>query len=246
MRKAGSRKPQMSIVLGFTLFVFFLSPGVCEGQGKDTAGWQKDLPRKKIVIIGASFVNGMSLKEAAGFAIENKGIGGNLSSEMLARFDRDVIACRPTGVILWPFINDIMRSKRENIGVALTDTRKNIVEMVKRAKRNNIIPILVSELTICEDEGLYAKIRDFIRSLLRKESYSSYVNKHVLNTNEWIRGYAAKNNLLVLDFQPLLSDRKGNRRKEYATPDGAHISPLGYDVLNRYTREVLGAYFQKR
>ncbi len=72
-----------------------------------------------------------------------------------------------------------------------------------------------------------------------KRGYQDYVNTHVLDMNQWIKQFASENDLITLDFQPLLSDENGIRKKEYATPDGSHISSAGYDKLSRYAQEVL-------
>ena len=40
----------------------------------------------------------------------NRGVAGQQSFELLARFDNDVVPERPRAVILWGFINDIFRA----------------------------------------------------------------------------------------------------------------------------------------
>jgi len=78
-----------------------------------------------------------------------------------------------------------------------------------------------------------------------KKSYQDYINQHVLDVNQWIRDYAKQNGLLLLDLQPVISDDKGWRKKEYATKDGSHISEKGYEKLTEYATRVLEEYFRK-
>ena len=70
-------------------------------------------------------------------------------------------------------------------------------------------------------------------------SYQDYVNGHVLKTNRWLRQFAAEEGVLLLDFQPALSDGASRRRKAFAIDDGSHISEAGYQVLTKYANEVL-------
>ena len=69
-------------------------------------------------------------------------------------------------------------------------------------------------------------------------------NNNVLETNEWIKNFAADQGLLVLDIQPVLAEKSGMRKKEYAAPDGSHISSKGYEIINHYANEVLSNYFK--
>jgi hypothetical protein len=41
-----------------------------------------------------------------------------------------------------------------------------------------------------------------------------------MTVNQWIKGFAEEEGKLLLDFQPVLSDSKGFRKKEFATKDG--------------------------
>jgi hypothetical protein len=63
----------------------------------DMASSMTDQP---IVLLGASFAAGWQLPQVSGHPIVNKGVGGNHSFDMLARFDRDVVALRPRAVIV--------------------------------------------------------------------------------------------------------------------------------------------------
>ena len=56
---------------------------------------------RTIVVIGASYAGGWKPDRAiAGSRMVNKGVDGQQSFEMLARFETDVLALKPDGVIL--------------------------------------------------------------------------------------------------------------------------------------------------
>jgi len=200
---------------------------------------KKTLHRREIVVIGASYAKGWPLSGIGDIKFLNRGVSGEQTSEMLSRFNRDVVSRKPDMVIIWGFINDIFRSAREDIEPKLMETRKNIETMIRTAEENGIRPILATEVTIRGKDEYRESVAAWIGKLIGKQSYQDYVNRNVIETNRWIREMAGQRNLPLLDLQPLLSDSDGVRKKEYATPDGSHISSLGYDVLTRYAEKVL-------
>jgi len=195
--------------------------------------------KTKLVIIGASYARGWADSSPGKFTIVNKGVDGEQSFEMLARFKRDVIDERPDVVIIWGFINDIFRSSREGIDPTIDRTRRSITEMVDLARANGIKPVLATEVTIRGKDGIRETIASWIGWIRGRESYQDYVNRYVLQTNHWIRGYARTQKIPLLDFQPLLSDGEGRRKREYAKEDGSHISLTGYVRLSLYANEEL-------
>ena len=208
---------------------------------------QKDSALKKgrIVLIGASYTRGWNIEEIAGMKVINKGVDGNQSFEMLARFQNDVIANKPKAVLIWGFINDIHRSKRDEIQSTIVRAKESIKEMVKLSRTNGIVPILGTELTIRGADKLIENLSGLVGSILGKESYQAYVNKHVMGVNQWIKEFAWEEGILLLDFQPALSDAKGVRKKEFATKDGSHISAEGYEKMISYVTEKMKRDFKK-
>jgi lysophospholipase L1-like esterase len=195
----------------------------------------------EIVIIGASYVRAWPVQELGGMRVVNKGINGEQSFEMLQRFPDDVIALKPKAVIIWGFINDVHRTKREDIDAAMAKARESIAEMVRLAQANGIEPILATEVTIRGKDDLRSTVAGWVGAVLGKTSYQEYVNNQVLETNRWIRNHARENSILLLDFQPLIADEKGFRKKEFATEDGTHISAAAYEKLTAYAQEVFAA-----
>jgi len=212
----------------------------------EKSGQRDTVPQKgEIVLIGASYTRGWNIQEIAGMKVINKGVDGNQSFEMLSRFQEDVIANRPKAALIWGFINDIHRSKRGDIQSTIVRAKDSIKEMVKFSKSNGIVPILGTEVTIRGADKFIENMSAVIGSLLGKESYQAYVNKHVLAVNQWIKEFAKEEEILLLDFQPALSDEKGVRKKEFAVKDGSHISAEGYEKITSYVKEKMGKDYQK-
>jgi len=204
-----------------------------------TAQQDSEAPDGSIIIIGASYAEGWQLSQINGRPVFNKGVYGEKTAEMLARFQRDVIDLHPESVIIWGFINDIFNADRDRIDNVLNQTRSNLRKMVEMAQANGIEPILATEVTIRPQSGLKETLLGSIGKILGKQSYQDYVNQHVRAVNKWIKIFSTKNQIRLLDLQPLLADKNGVRVKKYAAPDGSHISPAGYTIMTRYTEQVL-------
>lgn len=195
---------------------------------------------KTLVILGASYAGGWpDGRPLAGHQVINKGIGGQQSFEMLARFETDVIALKPDSVIIWGFINDVFRSDRARIDQTMKRTRESFMAMVELARKAGIRPVLATEVTIRNKAGLGEAVSAFVGGLLGKDNYQDYVNGQVLQTNRWLRDMAASEGIPLLDYQTVLSDSIGTRKKTFAQEDGSHISKAGYDALTEYTERQL-------
>jgi lysophospholipase L1-like esterase len=198
-------------------------------------------PSGPLVILGASYAAGWKPGAIDGRTVVNKGIAGQQSFELAARFEHDVVATQPRAVILWGFINDVFRSAREGREAALVKARSTFEEMVRAARAQGIEPIIATEATITSEQTWSAWAKDYVGWMLGKTSYQDGINAHVLQMNQWLRDYAAREQLLLLDLHTVLSDGRGRRRSAYAAPDGSHISDEGYRAITAYAAPLLAA-----
>jgi lysophospholipase L1-like esterase len=200
-------------------------------------------PGSPIVLLGASFAEGWRLPDIAGRPVVNRGIGGEQTHELLERFDRDVIAARPRAVIIWGHINDVFRTPRDSMDAGLARARDSYAEMVRKARAAGIEVILATEITMRRPAGWLTAVRSWLGRVRGKETYDAYVNRHVSALNDWLRGFAAREGILVLDLQPVIADSRGRRRAESSQPDGVHVAPAGYDSLTTYAMPLLERHF---
>jgi lysophospholipase L1-like esterase len=192
---------------------------------------------RPIVILGASYAASWKLPNLDGIPVVNAGVPGQQSFEMLARFESDVVAVGPRAVVLWGFINDVFRA--DDTTQSLARVRESYAEMTKRARAQRIEPIIATEVTIRPPKAFVETVMSMVGPLLGKQSYQDRVNGHVMEANQWLRELAHREGLLVLDLQGALADTDGRRRREFATDDGSHISPEGYEALTDYARPIL-------
>lgn len=192
-----------------------------------------------VVLLGASYARAWDVGAIGNLQVVNKGIDGQQSWELAERFEGDVIALSPRAVVIWGFINDVYRADRTKVGDALARVRQSVLDMIDRARAHGIEPILATEVTIRGRLELREDILSFVGRLLGRQSYQAYINRHVLDTNVWLREVARQQRLLLLDLQPQLAGPDGFRRREFSSPDGSHISAAGYQTLTRYAQPIL-------
>ena len=198
-----------------------------------------------LVVLGASYARNWELPPISGRTVINKGISGQQSFELLERFDTDVVAAKASAVVLWGFINDIFRTPRSAVEAAKGRARASFEEMIARARRHGIEPILATEVTVRPQDTWREFFASWAGWAMGKSSYHDWVNLHVLEMNGWMRELAAKEKLLLLDLQPVVSEPKGQRRKEFAREDGSHIAAAGYAALTSYATPLLQRHLAK-
>jgi lysophospholipase L1-like esterase len=196
---------------------------------------------EKMVILGASYAGGWRNPSLAGFEIVNRGAGGEETSQMRARFERDVVALKPSVVLIWGHINNIHRAPGGDGAKAVERAKDDYRAMVAAARAANIRVIFATEVTLSKAIGFGNRLAAFIGDLRGKQGYSAYVNGHVRALNAWLRDYARTEQLKVLDFEKVFDDGEGFRQTDFSADDGTHISAEGYAALTRYADAALRA-----
>ena len=134
----------------------------------------------------------------------NEGINGNTTSDMLRRFDRCVLAHRPTHVVIMGGANDVVwRESHDRIVW-------NIRELAEKAMQNGIKPVMGLPTPFDEPE----------------------MERRLARVREWIAAYARDNYMAVIDFYSAFFEQSGFLREEYLL-DGAHPTIEGYQAMAR-------------
>ncbi len=173
----------------------------------------------------------------AAVRVLNRGVGGNTSSDGLARFQRDVVQARPDHLILYFGINDALNS-----GKLVPPARfvENMQAMIDRSPTRSII--LVTPNPIIAD---YLVLRHPQHP--RKDDLVSHLNRY----DAAIRQLAKKNRLPLADLRKLVDEQGGATRdrgclvrntKNSGAKDGVHLTPEGY----RRMAELFGPLLEDR
>ena len=205
----------------------------------------KELPPRTLVVFGASYAASWGAPSLPGYRVVNRGVGGDQTEHMRARFERDVVAAGPDVVLIWGHINNITQSdilgSTPGRAQALTKAaREDYLAMLEQARAAGIEVMLATEIPLAEPAGLVNEARAFIGRLRGKQSYSAQVNAHVGELNVFVRQLAARERLRLLDFEKVFVREGGSRKPEYATDDRSHVTAAGYRALTAYTIAELG------
>jgi len=150
----------------------------------------------------------------------SRGIGGQVSSQMLVRFREDVINLKPTAVVIAAGINDIAQNRGY---FSLENIFGNIVSMAQLAKASGIKPILTSVLPASEiswHPGLEPADK-------------------VIKLNAMIKDYAIKNHITYVDYwSAMVNDKKG-LKVELAMDGLVHPNIAGYKVMEPLVKKAI-------
>jgi lysophospholipase L1-like esterase len=145
----------------------------------------------------------------------NRGIGGQTTPQMLVRFRQDVIDLHPKVVVVLAGTNDIAG----NTGpMRNEDIEANYTSMAELARANGIRLVFASVLPV---HNYTEKSKDF---------FAQRPTASILQLNEWLKDYCAKNHLVYLDYFSALVDDKGMMKRELAD-DGLHPNDAGYKIM---------------
>ena len=180
------------------------------------------LGEKRIVFMGDSITELWSVVHPSFFSEKsyiNRGIGGQTSPQMLVRFRADVIALKPSVVVLLAGANDIA----QNTGPSTLEMiANNIFSMVELATANNIKVILCSVLPVFDfywRQGLEPAGK-------------------IVTLNKMIFEYAYTNAIPYVDYYSAMVDEQKGLKSMYSE-DGVHPNKAGYEVMVPLAHEAI-------
>ena len=165
----------------------------------------------RIVFIGDSITEFWERYDSIFFSQNtyiNRGISSQTTSQILERFQNDVIDLQPKSVIILAGINDIA----ENNGpISIEEIMNNIVSMVEKSLKNNIEVLLCSVLPA---NNFYwnPKIQPI---------------EKIMQLNQMIKAYSLVKQIKYVDYYTQMVDENLGLDKKY-TDDGVHPNLEGY------------------
>jgi lysophospholipase L1-like esterase len=150
-----------------------------------------------------------------------RGISGQTTPQMLLRFRQDVIALKPSVVVILGGTNDIAGNTGPSTLEMIED---NLASMTELAKANGIRVVLASVLPVYDyswHKGLEPAAK-------------------IVALNAWIKQYAATNGAVYVDFHtPMADERQG--MKGDLSPDGVHPNAAGYAIMAPLAEQAIAA-----
>jgi lysophospholipase L1-like esterase len=151
-----------------------------------------------------------------------RGIGGQVSHQMLLRFQEDVINLHPKVVVILSGTNDLAQNSGR---VTIDQIMSNIAAMATLAKSNNITVVLCSVLPAIA----FPWFPEIAPAPL------------IITLNERIQQYAQANAIKYVDYyHAMVDDQGGLRVPEYTSDDDlVHPNVQGYKVMEEVLLKVL-------
>ncbi|MEO6908345.1 MAG: SGNH/GDSL hydrolase family protein [Abditibacteriaceae bacterium] len=177
------------------------------GDSITSNGWSQPMGYVHLVISGLK-ANGVDATPIPA------GISGNMSNQMLARLDSDVISKKPDWMTLSCGVNDVWHGAR---GVPLDDYKKNITQIVEKAQAANIKVMILTSTPIGED-------------------YSNDLNAKLAPYNDFLHELAKEKNLPIADLNADMKTARAatgetDSKKNVLTMDGVHPNAAGNIVM---------------
>lgn len=191
-------------------------------NGKNTTAKQAKKARPYAVLMGNSITDNWAKYDPVFFAenqLVGRGISGQVTSQMLCRFQSDVIALKPKIVVIMAGTNDIAQN---NGMISHEHILENIRSMCELAKTNKIRPVLCSCLPAA-------------RFSWRPEMRPA---EEIKRLNEMIKAYAKANKIKYIDYYSALVDEHGGLPQKYAA-DGVHPNLIAYKIMEEILMDAL-------
>ncbi len=149
----------------------------------------------------------------------DRGISGQTTPQMLARFRPDVINLKPAVVLILAGTNDIAGNTGPSTLEMIMD---NIISMTEIAKANHIKVILCSVLPAY------------------KYSWRPEVEpaEKIVELNKMIKNYAGNNGIIYLDYFSHMVNEQNGLKKELSG-DGVHPNLAGYKIMEPLAEKAI-------
>lgn len=175
----------------------------------------------EVVFMGNSITEYWALYHPEFFEEHNfcgRGIGGQTSTQMLARFTADVINLHPKAVVIMAGTNDVAHN---TYWVEPDKVVENVVAMCQLARANDIVP-LIGSIPPCASFVWNPAIKDAAQT--------------IVDINNRLRDYAEANGIVYVDYHTALADERNGLPKELSD-DGCHPKPDTYYIMEKQVME---------
>ncbi|MFX1274128.1 MAG: GDSL-type esterase/lipase family protein [Promethearchaeota archaeon] len=199
--------------------------GISQGYGNNNSQYEFWLKQKCIEFMWEN--EGKDLNIYKELIFINKGIPGELTSDLLARIQVDLISVKPKPdySIIIGGTNDLGWGRR------IEEIFENIKKLHEISRKNDIISIGATIPPI------------------RMEQSNIEYNKSKIQLNKLLKSYYNENDIPFVDLYNKMRDIHGNLRKECAYIDGLHFSVEGYKqmgfiIFEDAIKEIIGEKFE--
>lgn len=189
----------------------------------------------KIICIGDSFTKGFGVKEKENWlyllnessphSFINKGINGDTTGGMLARFQEDVVLEKPNSVLIIGGTNDFI------CGADPTVVQANIMALVHEAFHNGIIPLvgIVPQCVPADVRRDWAQFSSFHEVYRKHEQY-----------HKWLLEFSKAFGVDFIDLYSEFPSKVAEPSTASYFIDGVHLTAEGHKIVC----DILASHFK--
>jgi len=179
---------------------------------------------KRVVFLGDSITDRWNLaRYFPGQPYINRGIGSQVTPQLVLRFHQDVIALKPAVVVILAGVNDVqgfMQQERPE------QIEANFEAMAEMARAHGIRVVMSSILPVNGDgKGAENVIKERHPDELRR-------------INSWLKDYCRRNGCVYADYYSAMVDHRGLMRRGLVV-DGIHPNAQGYAIMAPIARRAI-------
>jgi lysophospholipase L1-like esterase len=168
---------------------------------------------RRVVFLGDSITDKWDLARFfPGQPYVNRGIGSQVTAQMLLRFNQDVVALRPSAVVILAGINDVQGFLQQETPEGI---EANWTAMADIADRHAIRVVFGSILPV---HGY----TDAARAVPKERPPAE-----LRALNAWLRAFCRRRGYAFADYWPVLADAQGMLARDLSE-DGVHPLATGY------------------
>jgi hypothetical protein len=105
---------------------------------------------------------------------------------------------------------------------------------VQQCKKAGVIPIPTTVIPVVREQGFINIVKNIVKKILGKSTNASRLTA-IFQYNDWIKSYAQKEGLVVLDLEASLRTNEIDRslRIDLQIGDGLHLNRKAYSILDQ-------------
>lgn len=188
------------------------------------------LGERRVIFIGDSITDGWNLAGSfPGQPYINRGIGGQVTAQMLVRFQQDVVALQPKAVVILGGVNDVQGLLQEETPDGIV---ANVEAMADIARAHEIAVVLASILPV---NDYTPAARNVVRE--RQPATLAAINVR-------LRDLARRRGYGFADYAAVLRDERGLMEAAY-TRDGIHPTAAGYARMGPVVAAAIGRVLKR-
>jgi lysophospholipase L1-like esterase len=155
-----------------------------------------------------------------------RGVRGQTTQQMLARFRADVIDLKPALVHIMGGTNDVAGNNGPETDA---DIQGAITSMVELARANDI-KVLLASIPPAAKFGWHPELKPVPR---------------IRRLNAWLKTYASRAGIQYVDYWPALAAKDGSMKPSLSI-DGVHPNAEGYESMRPLMLQAIHAALAKR